>query len=70
MARSYTIKKFVVHKYRAVPVGYATNIQYQVCDEATTVVSSRNPFTGITADHTKIVRTPQGSVQTLSLIHI
>ena len=68
MARSYTIKTAYSFICSTDTVRYADIIQYQVCDAVTTVVSSRNPFTGITADQTKIVRTPQGSVQETTLV--
>ena len=68
MARSYTIKTSRVHQYMADPVRYATNIQYQVCDEVTTVESRLNHVIGSNTDQTRVVRTPQGSVQETTLV--
>ena len=67
MARSYTIKTAVVHQYMADPVRYATNIQYQVCDEVTTVESRWNHVIGSNTDQTMVVRTLEGSVETTCL---
>ena len=67
MARSYTIKTAVVHQYMADPIRYATNIQYQVCDEVTTVESRMNWVTGTNTDQTRVTSTLEGSVETTCL---
>ena len=68
MARSYTIKTAYSFICSTDTVRYASEIQYQVCDEVTTVESRLNHVTGSNTDQTRVVRTPQGSVQQTTLV--
>ena len=68
MARSYTIKTSYSFICSTDTVRYADIIQYQVCDEVTTVESRWNHVIGSNTDQTRVVRTPQGSVQQTTLV--